>query len=98
MNWQEREIQDWFGLEPVGHPNPRRVALHDHWPDVHPLRKNFPIDRFLFVRGLAAFLHTLSQECGIEFETIELVFDVVNDLQGSSAQVLERRAVPIFRY
>jgi Ni,Fe-hydrogenase III large subunit/Ni,Fe-hydrogenase III component G len=47
VNWQEREIQDWFGLEPVGHPNPRRVALHDHWPDVHPLRKDFPIDHVL---------------------------------------------------
>src|SRR6202008_212276 len=43
-NWQEREIQDWFGLVAEGHPNPRRVALHDNWPDVHPLRKSFPID------------------------------------------------------
>src|SRR5438445_9497284 len=25
LNWQEREIQDWFGLEATGHPNPRRV-------------------------------------------------------------------------
>ncbi|MBZ5584847.1 MAG: NADH-quinone oxidoreductase subunit C, partial [Acidobacteriia bacterium] len=41
VNWQEREIQDWFGIEAEGHPNPRRVALHDNWPDVHPLRKNF---------------------------------------------------------
>jgi Ni,Fe-hydrogenase III large subunit/Ni,Fe-hydrogenase III component G len=47
VNWQEREIQDWFGLEAVGHPNPRRVALHDNWPDVHPLRKNFPLDTVL---------------------------------------------------
>ncbi len=47
VNWQEREIQDWFGVEAVGHPNPRRVALHDHWPDVHPLRKDFPIDTVL---------------------------------------------------
>ena len=46
-NWQEREIQDWFGLTAVGHPNPRRVALHDNWPDVHPLRKDFPIDTVL---------------------------------------------------
>src|SRR2546423_1840086 len=27
LNWQEREIQDWFGIEASGHPNPRRVAL-----------------------------------------------------------------------
>jgi len=44
VNWMEREIQDWFGLEAAGHPNPRRVALHDHWPDVHPLRRDFPLE------------------------------------------------------
>ena len=47
VNWQEREIQDWFGLEAAGHPNPRRVALHDNWPDVHPLRKDFSLRRIL---------------------------------------------------
>jgi Ni,Fe-hydrogenase III component G len=47
VNWQEREIQDWFGLEAAGHPNPRRVALHDNWPDVHPLRKDFPLRQVL---------------------------------------------------
>jgi Ni,Fe-hydrogenase III large subunit/Ni,Fe-hydrogenase III component G len=47
VNWQEREIQDWFGLEAAGHPNPRRVALHDNWPDVHPLRKDFPLTQVL---------------------------------------------------
>ena len=47
VNWQEREIQDWFGLTAVGHPNPRRVALHDNWPDVHPLRKDFPLRQML---------------------------------------------------
>ena len=44
VNWQEREIQDWFGLTAAGHPNPRRVALHDDFPDsVHPLRKDFDL-------------------------------------------------------
>jgi len=47
VNWQEREIQDWFGLKAVGHPNPRRVALHDNWPDIHPLRKDFPLETVL---------------------------------------------------
>ena len=47
VNWQEREIQDWFGLKAVGHPNPRRVALHDNWPNVHPLRKDFPLETVL---------------------------------------------------
>jgi Ni,Fe-hydrogenase III large subunit/Ni,Fe-hydrogenase III component G len=43
VNWQEREIQDLFGLKLVGHPNPRRCALHDDWPNVHPLRKDFAL-------------------------------------------------------
>ena len=42
-NWQEREIQDMFGLKLVGHPNPRRCALHDDWPEVYPLRKDFDL-------------------------------------------------------
>ena len=37
----EREIQDLFGLEPVGHPDPRRLALHQFWPEgYHPLRRD----------------------------------------------------------
>jgi Ni,Fe-hydrogenase III large subunit/Ni,Fe-hydrogenase III component G len=43
VNWQEREIQDWFGLKLLGHPNPRRCALHDDWPEVYPLRKDFDL-------------------------------------------------------
>jgi Ni,Fe-hydrogenase III large subunit/Ni,Fe-hydrogenase III component G len=44
-NWFEREIMDFFGLVPDGHPNPLRVAHHDDWPDgAWPLRKDFPAD------------------------------------------------------
>ena len=43
IDWQEREIQDLFGLKLIGHPNPARCALHDDWPDVHPLRKDFDL-------------------------------------------------------
>ena len=57
VNWQEREIQDWFGLEASGHPNPRRVALHDNWPDVHPLLKSFPLCQVLPPFGLSALSH-----------------------------------------
>jgi len=28
----EREMRDLFGIEPVGHPQPRRLVLHQHWP------------------------------------------------------------------
>ena len=47
VNWQEREIQDLFGLKLVGHPNPRRCALHDDWPEVHPLRRDFDLKTVL---------------------------------------------------
>jgi len=44
-NWFEREVMDFFGLEPVDHPNPERVALHEDWPDgAWALRKDFPAD------------------------------------------------------
>jgi Ni,Fe-hydrogenase III large subunit/Ni,Fe-hydrogenase III component G len=44
-NWFEREVMDFFGLTPVGHPNPARVALHDDWPDgAWVLRKDFPLE------------------------------------------------------
>jgi Ni,Fe-hydrogenase III large subunit/Ni,Fe-hydrogenase III component G len=40
-NWAEREIRDMFGVEPVGHPYPKRLVLPDGWPDnLHPLRKD----------------------------------------------------------
>jgi Ni,Fe-hydrogenase III large subunit/Ni,Fe-hydrogenase III component G len=47
VNWQEREVQDMFGLKLIGHPNPRRCALHDNWPEVYPLRKDFDLHTVL---------------------------------------------------
>jgi Ni,Fe-hydrogenase III large subunit len=41
-HWYEREVRDMLGLEPVGHPDPRRLIHHDHWPEgLFPLRKDF---------------------------------------------------------
>lgn len=38
--WYEREIQDMFGIVPVGHPDPRPLVLHESFPkNFHPLRK-----------------------------------------------------------
>jgi Ni,Fe-hydrogenase III large subunit/NADH:ubiquinone oxidoreductase subunit C len=37
----ERELQDLFGIIPVGHPAPTRLTLHQHWPaSWHPLRSD----------------------------------------------------------
>jgi len=39
----ERKIAAFFGLKPVGHPDSRRLMLHENWPDnLYPLRKDFP--------------------------------------------------------
>jgi Ni,Fe-hydrogenase III component G len=44
-NWHEREVRDMIGVEPVGHPDPRRLVLPDDFPvDVHPLRRDFKYD------------------------------------------------------
>ena len=38
----EREINDMFGLTPLGHPDPKRLVSHSNWPDeTFPLRKDF---------------------------------------------------------
>lgn len=44
--WYEREIHDLFGLVPVGHPDLRRLVLHENWPlGLYPLRKDFQVDQ-----------------------------------------------------
>ena len=43
-NWQEREVQDLLGLTAQGHPDPRRLVLHEDWPEgLFPLRKDFEL-------------------------------------------------------
>ncbi|MEK7862192.1 MAG: NADH-quinone oxidoreductase subunit C [Chloroflexota bacterium] len=45
-HWYEREVKDLLGVEPEGHPDPRRLVLHDDWPrGLHPLRKDFDASR-----------------------------------------------------
>jgi len=37
----EREMLDLYGITPVGHPQPRRLVRHAHWPeDWHPMRND----------------------------------------------------------
>ncbi len=41
-DWAEREFRDAIGVEPDGHPDPRRLMLPDDWPDgIYPLRRDF---------------------------------------------------------
>ncbi|UQX11666.1 hydrogenase large subunit [Candidatus Mycobacterium methanotrophicum] len=35
----EREMLDLYGIRPIGHPRPRRLVRHAHWPEGwHPMR------------------------------------------------------------
>lgn len=41
-HWYERYIHDMFGIEPVGHPDLRRLVSHENVPlGTYPLRKDF---------------------------------------------------------
>jgi Ni,Fe-hydrogenase III large subunit/Ni,Fe-hydrogenase III component G len=43
-HWDEREARDLLGIVPVGHPDPRRLVLHETYPrGYHPLRKDVPV-------------------------------------------------------
>jgi Ni,Fe-hydrogenase III large subunit/Ni,Fe-hydrogenase III component G len=41
--WDEREMKDLLGVTPEGHPDPRRLVLHEAFPPAyHPLRRDAP--------------------------------------------------------
>ena len=41
--WDEREMHDLLGIMPLGHPDLRRLVMHDAFPDgYHPLRYDGP--------------------------------------------------------
>jgi Ni,Fe-hydrogenase III large subunit/Ni,Fe-hydrogenase III component G len=50
----EREIHDLFGLIPTGHPDLRRLPLHQFWPaDYHPLLKDAAVRQDFYDDGEA---------------------------------------------
>lgn len=54
----EREMHDLFGIRPTGHPLPRRLVRHYHWPRAwHPMRRDAgPAPRFGEQEGPYPFL------------------------------------------
>lgn len=41
-DWHERELMEMFGVEVVGHPNPVKLYLPDHF-EGHPLRRSYKL-------------------------------------------------------
>ena len=65
-NWHEREMRDLFGIEPIGHPDPRPLVVHDGWPQgVFPLRKAFAGSRRVPVEPAAEFPHLVAEGEGV---------------------------------
>ncbi len=65
-NWHEREMQDLFGIVPVGHPDPRPLVLHDGWPrGLFPLRKAFDGSRRVPVEPAEEFPHLVAEGEGV---------------------------------
>ena len=65
-NWHEREMQDLFGIVPVGHPDPRPLVLHDGWPKgLFPLRKAFDGSQRVAVEPAAEFPHLVAEGEGV---------------------------------
>ena len=65
-NWHEREMQDLFGIVPVGHPDPRPLVVHDGWPQgVFPLRKAFDGSRRVPVEPADEFPHLVAEGEGV---------------------------------
>jgi Ni,Fe-hydrogenase III large subunit/Ni,Fe-hydrogenase III component G len=59
----EREIHDLFGLTPDDHPDPRRLALHQFWPEgYHPLRRDVAPQHDFADEGQAFPFHRVEGE------------------------------------
>ena len=65
-NWHEREMQDLFGIVPIGHPDPRPLVVHDGWPrGLFALRKSFDGSRSVPVEPAGEFPHLVAEGEGV---------------------------------
>ena len=65
VDWYEREVKETLGLNPVGHPNPRKLLTSDDWPeDLFPLRKDFKLESPPPYKAEATFPFEAPKEVG----------------------------------
>ena len=50
-NWHEREAAEMVGLKFQGHPDPRNLLLEEDL-DIHPLRKEHPLQKPEILQGI----------------------------------------------
>lgn len=61
--WSERYMHDMFGIVPEGHPDLRRLVLHENFPEgTHPLRKDFAVDTKLETAHVPYPMHKVEGE------------------------------------
>jgi len=62
--WYEREINDMFGIRPIGHPDLRPLVLHESFPQgYYPLRKDVSLKTQ--VRGQREYKMSTAQGSGV---------------------------------
>ncbi len=75
-NWYEREARDLVGVEPVGHPDPRRLVLPDDFPEgTHPLRKEFDYRERKFAEPRYVFKEPKEHEVIVPFGPYHVSLD-----------------------
>lgn len=62
-HWYERWIRDMFGIEPIGHPDLRRLVHHENIPEAqYPLRKEFAWNTQLEVADVPYLMRSVDGE------------------------------------
>ncbi len=75
-NWYEREARDLLGIEPVGHPDPRRLVVPDDLPkNFHPLRKEVKYYEKVFTEPSFEFKKPRKYEIVVPFGPYHVALD-----------------------
>ncbi len=85
-NWAERECREMFGIEFIGHPDPRNLLL-DEDIDIHPLRKNHPLAPIEMEQGVDVEFFTKA------YPPPEPVVEAEEAASDSAAAAPERKRV-----